>query len=138
MKFRNLGIGVLIVVLLVVSASVALAKKGTAANLGKFAVGDVAAFAWKVDVTEPPPLWSVYRADAGDWSGLFHCSGASCWTQNVDGIWYGELLLNAGDFSEGGYMIDYRNCIRCFCCQEFCPQGAITVDRGWMLKMLGK
>jgi len=32
--------------------------------------------------------------------------------------------------------IQYRDCIRCFCCQEFCPRGAIIVGKGWALKML--
>ena len=31
--------------------------------------------------------------------------------------------------------IQYRDCIRCFRCQEFCPRGAISVGRGWALKM---
>ena len=32
--------------------------------------------------------------------------------------------------------VRYRDCIRCYCCQEFCPQGAITVGRGWALRLL--
>ena len=34
--------------------------------------------------------------------------------------------------------IDYRNCIRCFCCQEICPQEAIRIRPGWLLKILRK
>lgn len=34
--------------------------------------------------------------------------------------------------------IDYDNCIRCFCCQEICPKGAIRVKEGWLMKVLLK
>lgn len=33
---------------------------------------------------------------------------------------------------------DYPGCIRCFCCQEFCPKGAITVTQSPALKVLSK
>jgi uncharacterized protein (DUF362 family)/Pyruvate/2-oxoacid:ferredoxin oxidoreductase delta subunit len=33
-------------------------------------------------------------------------------------------------------MIDYDNCIRCFCCQEICPEMAISVKEGWLKKVL--
>ncbi len=29
-------------------------------------------------------------------------------------------------------------CIRCFCCQEFCPKGAMKVHRPWIARKLGK
>ncbi len=32
--------------------------------------------------------------------------------------------------------IDTRRCIRCFCCQELCPQGAMKTRRGWLLRRL--
>ena len=32
--------------------------------------------------------------------------------------------------------IDMRNCIRCFCCQEICPTGAITLKQGWLLHLV--
>ncbi len=32
--------------------------------------------------------------------------------------------------------IDTRRCIRCFCCQELCPQGAMKTRQGWLLKRL--
>lgn len=32
--------------------------------------------------------------------------------------------------------IDYDNCIRCYCCQEICPKGAITIKEGWLKKLL--
>jgi uncharacterized protein (DUF362 family)/Pyruvate/2-oxoacid:ferredoxin oxidoreductase delta subunit len=31
---------------------------------------------------------------------------------------------------------NYSRCIRCFCCQELCPQGAISVETPWMAKIL--
>jgi uncharacterized protein (DUF362 family) len=31
--------------------------------------------------------------------------------------------------------IDYKNCIRCFCCQELCPQGALATKQGWLLRL---
>jgi uncharacterized protein (DUF362 family)/Pyruvate/2-oxoacid:ferredoxin oxidoreductase delta subunit len=33
-------------------------------------------------------------------------------------------------------MIDYDNCIMCFCCQETCPEMAISVRQGWLKKVL--
>lgn len=38
--------------------------------------------------------------------------------------------------NEKGLMIDYGKCIRCFCCQEICPEGAITIQQGWALKLV--
>jgi uncharacterized protein (DUF362 family)/Pyruvate/2-oxoacid:ferredoxin oxidoreductase delta subunit len=32
---------------------------------------------------------------------------------------------------------DYKQCIRCFCCLEVCPSGAISIQPGWALKMVG-
>ncbi|HTY81580.1 MAG TPA: DUF362 domain-containing protein [Dehalococcoidales bacterium] len=31
---------------------------------------------------------------------------------------------------------NYDRCIRCFCCQELCPQGAISVETPWLGKIL--
>ncbi len=33
-------------------------------------------------------------------------------------------------------VIDKSLCIRCFCCQEFCPVGAMKVHRTWIARML--
>jgi ferredoxin len=38
----------------------------------------------------------------------------------------------------GRAVIDRRPCIRCFCCQEFCPVGAISVHRPPLARLLGK
>ena len=32
--------------------------------------------------------------------------------------------------------IDTASCIRCFCCQEMCPKGAVNIERGRFLKWL--
>ena len=32
---------------------------------------------------------------------------------------------------------DYSKCIRCFCCQELCPQGAIETKYKTLGKILG-
>jgi len=32
--------------------------------------------------------------------------------------------------------IDYDQCIRCFCCQEMCPNEAITAKAGWLKKII--
>ena len=40
--------------------------------------------------------------------------------------------------NEKGLRIDYGQCIRCFCCQEICPEGAITVQPGWALKLISR
>ncbi len=34
--------------------------------------------------------------------------------------------------------IDSTKCIRCFCCQEFCPKGALTVHRSAIARILSK
>ena len=34
--------------------------------------------------------------------------------------------------------IDRKKCIRCFCCQEFCPKGAMKVKRTWIARLLNK
>jgi uncharacterized protein (DUF362 family)/NAD-dependent dihydropyrimidine dehydrogenase PreA subunit len=34
-------------------------------------------------------------------------------------------------------IIDRKRCISCFCCQEMCPSGAITVKAGWLAQVLG-
>jgi len=31
--------------------------------------------------------------------------------------------------------IDYERCIRCFCCQELCPHGALTTRQGLLLRL---
>jgi len=33
-------------------------------------------------------------------------------------------------------IIDYGMCIRCYCCQEMCPEGAISPKDGWLKKAL--
>jgi len=38
--------------------------------------------------------------------------------------------------NNGRVMIDSRECIRCFCCQEMCPQGAVSVKRSLLLNIL--
>ncbi|MFQ6077994.1 MAG: 4Fe-4S dicluster domain-containing protein, partial [Thermodesulfobacteriota bacterium] len=39
---------------------------------------------------------------------------------------------------EGGKIdIDYSKCIRCFCCSEICPERAIEVKQGWLLRLFG-
>jgi len=32
--------------------------------------------------------------------------------------------------------VDYRNCIRCFCCRELCPEAALAVKKGLLLRIL--
>jgi len=32
---------------------------------------------------------------------------------------------------------DYSHCIRCFCCRELCPEAALDVRKGFLLKILG-
>ncbi len=42
------------------------------------------------------------------------------------------------DRNERGLGFNYGKCIRCFCCQEVCPEGAISIKPGWALKILGR
>ena len=39
---------------------------------------------------------------------------------------------------DGRPRIDRRVCIHCFCCQEFCPKGAMQVGRHALMKLLGR
>jgi uncharacterized protein (DUF362 family)/Pyruvate/2-oxoacid:ferredoxin oxidoreductase delta subunit len=39
---------------------------------------------------------------------------------------------------ERGLVFDYGKCIRCFCCQEVCPTGAITIKPGWAMKLVNR
>jgi uncharacterized protein (DUF362 family)/Pyruvate/2-oxoacid:ferredoxin oxidoreductase delta subunit len=41
----------------------------------------------------------------------------------------------AMNMEKNGIKIDYGRCIRCFCCQELCPHGAITTRQGLLLKL---
>lgn len=36
--------------------------------------------------------------------------------------------------SAGKVTIDLNKCVRCYCCSEVCPEGAISVGQGWMWK----
>ena len=38
----------------------------------------------------------------------------------------------------GRARIDRQACIRCFCCQEFCPTGAMKVQRSFVAKLTGR
>jgi uncharacterized protein (DUF362 family)/Pyruvate/2-oxoacid:ferredoxin oxidoreductase delta subunit len=40
------------------------------------------------------------------------------------------------DRKERRLVFDYGKCIRCFCCQEVCPEGAISIQPGWALKLV--
>jgi formate hydrogenlyase subunit 6/NADH:ubiquinone oxidoreductase subunit I len=31
--------------------------------------------------------------------------------------------------------IDYHQCIRCYCCQEVCPEGAVHLQEGWVRRL---
>jgi formate hydrogenlyase subunit 6/NADH:ubiquinone oxidoreductase subunit I len=34
-----------------------------------------------------------------------------------------------GEAGEKQVVIDYRTCIRCYCCHEICPARAITIEK---------
>lgn len=47
----------------------------------------------------------------------------------------------AMEIHKGKLVIDYHRCIRCFCCQELCPHGALPTEQGLLLRLaefLGK
>ncbi len=37
-----------------------------------------------------------------------------------------------------GLVLDYGKCIRCFCCQEICPEGAISIEPGWVKRLVSR
>jgi formate hydrogenlyase subunit 6/NADH:ubiquinone oxidoreductase subunit I len=39
---------------------------------------------------------------------------------------------------DGGKLVfDYDRCIRCFCCRELCPEAALAVKKGFLLRLFG-
>jgi uncharacterized protein (DUF362 family)/Pyruvate/2-oxoacid:ferredoxin oxidoreductase delta subunit len=42
-----------------------------------------------------------------------------------------EVMENTGKIE-----IAYDRCIRCYCCQEMCPEGAISARDGWMKRLI--
>lgn len=47
-----------------------------------------------------------------------------------------HCAAEAMDATSGRVEIDMKKCISCFCCQEMCPHGAITVQSGTLAKLL--
>jgi len=41
------------------------------------------------------------------------------------------------DLKNDRVYFDQRNCIRCFCCQEVCPHGAIEISQNWLGRIFG-
>ena len=39
---------------------------------------------------------------------------------------------------KGKAHINSKICIRCFCCQEFCPKGAVSVHRPLLARLVTK
>jgi formate hydrogenlyase subunit 6/NADH:ubiquinone oxidoreductase subunit I len=42
------------------------------------------------------------------------------------------------EIREGRLLFDYHRCIRCFCCRELCPDGALDVREGALLRIIRK
>jgi uncharacterized protein (DUF362 family)/Pyruvate/2-oxoacid:ferredoxin oxidoreductase delta subunit len=42
---------------------------------------------------------------------------------------------HAMKLDDRGVQIDYRKCIRCYCCQELCPHGAVLTRQGALLRI---
>jgi len=47
----------------------------------------------------------------------------------------GARIPAGPDNSDEMISIDLDGCIRCFCCQEVCPDEAISVKEGWMSRL---
>lgn len=47
------------------------------------------------------------------------------------GVCAGVCPPRAISVAAEGVRIDYQRCIRCYCCQEVCPEGAVHFKRGW-------
>ena len=43
-----------------------------------------------------------------------------------------------GILENGKAQIRRKDCIKCFCCQEFCPKGAMKVHRTAIARLLNK
>jgi Fe-S-cluster-containing dehydrogenase component len=39
---------------------------------------------------------------------------------------------------EGCVEVDYNECIRCFCCEEVCPRGAMTAKVPFLGRLFGR
>ncbi|MFH1339097.1 MAG: DUF362 domain-containing protein [Candidatus Omnitrophota bacterium] len=44
--------------------------------------------------------------------------------------------VNVIDRKDGKATVDYSGCIACFCCQEACPEGAISVNRSFIARLI--
>ena len=55
-------------------------------------------------------------------------------------FWHGDGICPAKAITMKRKLprIDRKKCIRCFCCQEFCPKGAMKVSRPTVAKLLNK
>ena len=49
-----------------------------------------------------------------------------------------DCPASAVTIRKGRARIDRKACIRCFCCQEFCPTGAMKVQRSLAAKLVGR
>lgn len=45
-------------------------------------------------------------------------------------------LAPKGKNETGELDVDLKLCIRCYCCSEICPEGAVSVEEGWLWKLL--
>jgi len=61
-----------------------------------------------------------------------HISSADCTLCSVCvGVCPAEVMTKTDRIT-----IDYDRCIRCYCCQEMCPEGAITPKSGWLKRLV--
>ncbi len=54
------------------------------------------------------------------------------------GVCAGVCPAKAIVIQSGKAVIDRKGCIRCFCCQEFCPKGAMRVHRTVLARLAGR
>jgi len=72
-----------------------------------------------------------------------HCVGVcptKCITLVKNGIRFPSRKTVSGDFAERETMVlkfDYNKCIACFCCQESCPEAAISVKKSILARLIG-
>jgi len=90
----------------------------------------------------PPPSGVSWNLPGFLRRGLKHALTSKPWIEDhlCEGcercieICPSKALKKKGD----RFAFDYDKCIRCFCCQEVCSSGAISIKQGWALKLVSR
>lgn len=66
------------------------------------------------------------------------CPAKAITIQGKQSAGEGKAVRHGKAACQGKAVINRDACIRCFCCQEFCPVGAMKVHRTWIARLITK